>query len=71
MARNQKYQDGRYLSLAATDPSTPASGDPVLVGQIPGVAQVDEGDGGVELPERDGRYSGLVAQERVGHRVID
>ena len=46
MARNQKYQDGRYLSLAATDPSTPASGDPVLVGQIPGVAQVDEGDGG-------------------------
>ena len=46
MARNQKYADGRFLSLAATDPATPASGDPVLVGQIPGVAQVNEGAGG-------------------------
>ncbi len=26
------------LSVAATDPATPASGDPVVVGQLPGVA---------------------------------
>lgn len=46
MAKNQVFADGQYLSLAATDPATPASGDPVLVGQMPGVALADEGDGG-------------------------
>lgn len=46
MATNQAFSDGRFLSLAATAPATPASGDPVLVGQIPGVALTDEGDGG-------------------------
>lgn len=46
MAKNQAFRDGRFLALAATDPATPASGDPVLVGQIPGVALTDEGDGG-------------------------
>lgn len=34
------------IVAAATDPATPASGDPVLVGQIPGVALVNEGAGG-------------------------
>lgn len=46
MAKNAVYGTGRYLSVVATDPATPASGDPVLVGQLPGVATVDEGDGG-------------------------
>jgi predicted RecA/RadA family phage recombinase len=46
MATNQKRLVARRLSLAATDPTTPASGDPVLVGQIPGVATVAKGAGG-------------------------
>ena len=46
MAKNAVYGTGRFLSVTATDPATPASGDPVLVGQLPGVATVDEGDGG-------------------------
>lgn len=46
MATNLKQKEARYFDLAATQPATPASGDPVLVGQIPGVAITDEGAGG-------------------------
>ena len=42
MSKNEVFDDADDLSLAATDPATPASGDPVLVGQIPGVAQTNE-----------------------------
>jgi predicted RecA/RadA family phage recombinase len=42
MATNKVYDRGVQLSLAATDPTTPASGDPVLVGQMPGVALINE-----------------------------
>lgn len=42
MSKNQRYQRGEQLSLAATAPATPASGDPVLVGQMPGVALTAE-----------------------------
>lgn len=45
MATNLHMNEGRYLSGAATQPATPVSGDPVLLGQIPGVALTDEGDG--------------------------
>lgn len=34
------------IVAACTAPATPAAGDPVLVGQIPGVALTDEGGGG-------------------------
>ena len=47
MATNLKKDDARYLSeVAATAPATASSGDPVVVGQIPGVALTDEGEGG-------------------------
>lgn len=47
MAKNLVKDNSRYLSeVAATDPATPASGDPVVIGNIPAVALVDEGDGG-------------------------
>lgn len=46
MATNQVFLPGNRLSLVCSQPATPASGDPVLVGQIPGVALVDEGEGG-------------------------
>lgn len=46
MAKNLHKNEGRYLTGAATQPATPVSGDPVLLGQIPGVALTDEGEGG-------------------------
>lgn len=46
MATNLHMNDGRYITGAATQPATPVSGDPVLLGQIPGVALTDEAEGG-------------------------
>jgi predicted RecA/RadA family phage recombinase len=46
MATNRIYERGVELSLAATAPATPSSGDPVLFGEIPGVALTDEDDDG-------------------------
>lgn len=46
MARNQVYDEGDQLSVACTDPTTPASGDPVLLGLLGGVALTDKGKGG-------------------------
>lgn len=42
MATNIVFEDGNELSLTATDPATPVSGDPVLIGQLPAVAVTDE-----------------------------
>lgn len=42
MATNRKFAEGDALSVTATAPATPASGDPILVGQLPGVALTDE-----------------------------
>lgn len=42
MSTNQVYDHGDALSVACTDPATPKSGDPVLLGQLAGVAQTDE-----------------------------
>lgn len=46
MAKNRNFADGDQLSLAPTSaPGTTAlSGDPVIVGQIPGVALKDATD---------------------------
>lgn len=46
MATNLYKAEGRYLTGAATQPAQPESGDPVLLGQIPGVALTGEGEGG-------------------------
>lgn len=42
MSTNQVYDHGDALSVACTDPATPNSGDPVLFGQLGGVAQTGE-----------------------------
>jgi len=42
MALNEVFESGTHLALACTDPTTPVSGDPVLIGQIPGVCTVSE-----------------------------
>lgn len=57
MAKNQTLGDARHLSVAATDPTTPASGDPVLVGQIPGVALTDERSDGTTTIDTAGAYN--------------
>lgn len=47
MANTLVQDEARYLTdVAATQPATPTSGTPVLLGQIPGVALTDEGEGG-------------------------
>jgi predicted RecA/RadA family phage recombinase len=43
--------------LVCTDPTTPASGDPVLVGQIPGVALVAEDAAGLTTIALDGAFA--------------
>lgn len=42
MAKNLVYADGEKLSVVCSDPTTPKSGDPVLIGQIPAVATTNE-----------------------------
>lgn len=54
MAKNIVLEDGNQLSLAATDPAVPASGDPVLVGQLPGVSLVAERADGTTTVKTDG-----------------
>lgn len=56
MAKNRHFANGRKLALAATDPTTPASGDPVIVGQIPGVALTNERTAGDTSVDTEGVY---------------
>lgn len=46
MATNQVYDEGDEISVACTDPASPNSGDPILFGQLGGVALTKKGDGG-------------------------
>lgn len=45
MATNIIFEGRRRMSVACTDPATPVSGDPVLFGDLPGVALTDEATG--------------------------
>lgn len=57
MAKNRTLAVANRLSLAATDPATPASGDPVVVGQMPGVALTDERADGTTTIQTDGAFT--------------
>lgn len=46
MATNRVRADGLHLPVTVSNPTTPASGDPVRFGSLTGIALVDEGDGG-------------------------
>ena len=67
MATNDAYQPGNRLSLPCSAPATPKSGDPVLVGDLPGVALLDEGAGGNDAAntsiQTDGVWKLLVRGE--------
>lgn len=56
MAKNRHFANGRKLDLAATDPATPASGDPVVVGQLPGVSLTAERADGTTSIDTQGVY---------------
>lgn len=42
MATNEVIAPTKHRSMVCSDPAAPNSGDPVVCGQIPGVALVDE-----------------------------
>jgi len=46
MAKNIIYEPGSKLSVVVSNPTTPASGDPVRYGNLTGLALTDEGGGG-------------------------
>lgn len=56
MAGNKVFDRGVALSLVCTQPATPKSGDPVLVGQIPGVATTDERADGTTSVDCEGVF---------------
>jgi predicted RecA/RadA family phage recombinase len=57
VAKNRVHETGNRLSLAATNPATPVSGDPVRVGQVPGVALTDERADGTTTIQTDGVFT--------------
>lgn len=57
MALNTVHEIGDRLQLVCTDPTTPASGDPVICGQLPGVAQANEDTDGVTSVHTSGVYN--------------
>jgi predicted RecA/RadA family phage recombinase len=56
VAKNRFHANGRKLDLAATNPATPASGDPVIVGALPGVALTAERADGTTSIDTQGVY---------------
>ena len=61
MATNEVFEYGNQLSVVCSHPTTPASGDPVIVGQIPGVALTDERTDGTTTVKFNGVYDLTVA----------
>lgn len=57
MAKNMVFENGTKFSAAATDPATPKSGDPVLIGQIPAVATTNERSDGTTSVDTAGVWS--------------
>lgn len=54
MAKNIIFDKGDQLAVTVTHPATPASGDPVRVGDICGVALTDEHTDGTTSVKFDG-----------------
>lgn len=57
MAKNTVYMWSKSRPLTCTDPATPASGDPVLCGQVPGVALKNEESDGITSVALDGQFN--------------
>ena len=70
MARNIVHEDGDQLRLVCSQPATPASGDPVLCGQLPGVALTAEGSDGYPTVKLNGTAELLVKGETTTNAAI-
>lgn len=57
MSANCVYKWSQSLPLACTDPTTPASGDPVIFGQLPGVALTAEDSAGNTTVALNGTFN--------------
>jgi predicted RecA/RadA family phage recombinase len=78
MSKNEIHRPGYNLSLACTDPATPASGDIVRYGTLIGIAQTDERADGtttvyfgpcvVELLTDDDAGTGIAAGDALFYR---
>lgn len=66
MAKNTEYMWTESLPLVCTSPTTPASGDPVVCGQIPGVALENEDSDGVTTVATNGSFRLSVKGENAG-----
>lgn len=66
MAKNTVHMWTETLALTCTAPTTPQSGDPVLCGQIPGVALTAEDTNGVTTVALDGVFDLSVKGENAG-----
>lgn len=66
MADNTTYMWTQSLPLTCSAPTTPSSGDPVLCGQIPGVALEDEDTNGSTTVALDGVFALSVKGENAG-----
>lgn len=71
MATNRKYEHGQALALVCSSPATPASGDPVLIGQIPGVALTDEDAAGKTSVQMDGVFDlSVKGEDAAGNAAV-
>lgn len=57
MATNEVFRDADSLQVACTDPTTPASGDPVRYGERPGVCLVTESADGLATVKFSGEFN--------------
>lgn len=58
MAKNVIFEEGDNLSVICTQPASPVSGDPVLFGDLPGVALTDKGKGGNAATRTSVKFEG-------------
>jgi len=66
MAQNY-VQPGHHINAAPSSPATPASGDAVRVGTIPGVAETKLGEGGNIATECSIATRGVFSLPVIGH----
>jgi hypothetical protein len=57
MSKNEVFKDADRLQIAASDPATPVSGDPLIYGQRPGVCEVSEGSDGLCTAKFSGEFN--------------
>lgn len=70
MATNIVHEDGDQLRVVCTAPAEPNSGDPVLVGQLPGVALTDEDTDGYTTVKFNGTATLAVKGETTTNNAV-